>query len=373
MVGGLHRLVSALGTKSVQVWEWDKNTVLKPRLANKPNWHSLANPRRQLTFSGWQLAHAVAKADHMVKANLFGPSLGFLLQAHHVIDSASSNLRIIDNLSGTLNEIALSGLSARIAQGISLLFANQREYVFAGHLASDPAVPKNTKAADFIFEDASKGRMILESKGSFSMQANDPSKVKTILKAALEDQVQPWLAKISPPASKGFVTYSCIREKSQSTDSAVIFVDPPGEADGEQFDIEPSWVRRRNYGAWFDAMGLPGAGDRLRRTDRASMQAVTLPVFVIGPYKFALMLAWTPYDGGAFVGYGIEVSILRGIERALAGDESFLLDFEGLAFGGFGEEVFASDVARQWSLMPDGTFFGSVNPGQFVQFEVFKL
>ncbi|RDJ10120.1 hypothetical protein B5K05_13385 [Rhizobium phaseoli] len=247
MIGGLFRLAALLGNRSVRVWEWHEADILKPRLPNDPDWYSYAEELPRLTFSGWQLAHAIAKADFLNLKNPLLPGLAFLLQSASLVATSSANLRVVDNITGVLNDFALTSYNGRIAQGISLLFANKCGYIFAGHLASDPAVPKNAKAADFIFEDGARHRMILESKGSFSQNANEPTKVKTILKAALERQVKPWLRKISPPATKGFATLTCIRGISQLEDSALIFVDPPGQRGDEPISFEDSWVRRRNY------------------------------------------------------------------------------------------------------------------------------
>ncbi|OWV68079.1 hypothetical protein ATY76_14325 [Rhizobium sp. R339] len=369
MIGGLLKLVFMLGTKSVRVWEWDNAGVSKPRLPNNPDWGCLANERPRLHFSGWELAHAIAKADFLNNTNPLLPGLAFLMQSCVILDVHSSNLRVVDDISDVLNDFAFTSFNGRIAQGIAMLFANQRGYVFTGHLSSDPAVPKGVQAADFIFENAAKDRMILESKGSFSQETNNPTKVKTVLKAALKDQVEPWLAKISPPAAKGFVTYTCIRERSQMEDSALIFVDPSGLPGDEPLELDPTWVRRRNYAGWLHVMGFSSAGSRLRQDER-DVEDYILPVFRVGQYKVALAAAWDPHE--AWHGFGIETSTLRRLENLARGDVSQVLEFTGL-FEGLIDDRSRVERELLGSLMPDGTYFGRVDDADFLGFETFQL
>lgn len=369
MIGGLLKLVCMLGTKSVRVWEWDKADVAKPRLPNNPDWGLLASERPRLRFSGWELAHAITKADFLNYTNPLLPGLAFLMQSCDIVDVHSSNLRVVDNISGVLNDFAFTSFNGRIAQGIAILFANQRGYVFTGHLSSDPVVPKGVQAADFIFENAGKERMILESKGSFSQETNNPTRVKTVLKAALKDQVEPWLAKISPPATKGFVTYACIRECSQAEDSAVIFVDPSGILDDDPIELDPIWVRRRNYAGWLDVMGFAAAGSRLRQDER-DVESYILPVFRVGQYKVAVAVAWDARD--LWHGFGIETSTLRGLERLAMGDDRQILEFTRL-FDRPTDDRLRIEWDFEGSLMPDGTYFGRVDSADFLGFETFQL
>lgn len=379
MIGGLFRLAAQLGTRSVRVWEWEEAHVVMPRLPNGPYWYDYAKEWPKLSFSGWQLAHAIAKADYLNLKNPLLPGLAFLLQSADLIEPSGPNLRVVDNIAGVLNDFALTGYNGRIAQGVSLLFANKYGYVFAGHLASDPAVPKNAKAADFIFESGVGHRTILESKGSFSQDTNEPTKVKTILKAALEKQVNPWLGKISPPAAKGFATLVCIRGISQVEDSALIFVDPPGQGGDDPIPLEQSWVRRRNYASWFDIMGLRDSAQLLRHEADRSPVAVRLPIFRVGDHKVAAVPTWDPSGKFGLLGVGIEASTLRRLEGTMFGDDDDLMSFEGLAHPAFAHDRIperapsVADDGFEGSLMPDGTYFGSLSWDDLVDIGTFKL
>ncbi|MGO7153202.1 hypothetical protein [Rhizobium leguminosarum] len=380
MIGGLFRLAALLGNKSVQVWEWDEAHIMLPRLPNGPMWSDYAKEWQRLTFSGWQLAHAIAKADFLNLKNPLLPGLAFLLQSADLIDTKSENLRVVDNIAGVLNDFALTSYNGRIAQGISLLFANKYGYIFAGHLASDPAVPNNASAADFIFETGAGTRMILESKGSFSVETNDPTKVKSILKLALERQVKPWLGMISPPATKGFATLTCIRGISQLEDSALIFVDPPGQGGDDPTPLEKSWVRRRNYAAWLDVMGLRDSATLLLNVTDRTPRLAQLPVFRVGEFEVAAVPSWDPLGAFDFIGSGIEVSTLRRLQATLFGDERELLEFQGIARlpsseSSFFDGVPVLDFGSQpdGSMMPDGTYFGTLRSSDFLGFDDFKL
>ncbi|MCW4578896.1 hypothetical protein, partial [Gluconacetobacter entanii] len=199
MLGGVGKLLTAFGTKSIDVYEWTQANVRKARLPNGPIWGNLALPRPRLQFNGWKLAHAVTKADYLVERNLLLPGLGFLLQIDGIIDfSAGANLRLVPGSVATLNDFTRTSLTGRVGQGLSLLFAQSKGYRFVCHLASDgdvvrhmaSALPtKKLKAADFLFENGGGRRVILESKASFSQLVNEPSLIKSVLKTALMDQV----------------------------------------------------------------------------------------------------------------------------------------------------------------------------------------
>ncbi len=127
MFGGLARLLAAFGKSSVDVYEWNQSDVRKDRLPNGPIWTSLATPRQKLNFTGWQLAHAVVKADYLIERALLLPGLGLLLQLDHIVDFASaSNLKLVPGTVDTLNNFTRTSLSGRIGQGLSLLFAQSK-------------------------------------------------------------------------------------------------------------------------------------------------------------------------------------------------------------------------------------------------------
>ena len=308
-----------------------------------------------LHFNGWCLAQAVVKADFLIKRNPTFPGLAFILQACDLLSTSSaSNLRVIDNIGTTLGDFAVSTFSGRIGQGVALLLATRMGYSFVGHLASHPAVNRYERAADFLFETPSGDRMILESKGSFSLETNDPSKVKSVLKKALHEQVRPWLKRVAPPVSKGFATYTCIREESCVENSAIIFVDPPGSKSTEPFEISRSWVRRNNYAAWLAAMGLPAPANRLRHQVSGKEQRVEFWMTNFMGRKVLFRPIWCPI--GRLYAIGIEEDALKAISAAIAGDERDLLSYQGITF----EVEQLLTQSDNGNMMPDGIFLGRV-------------
>lgn len=373
MIGSFLKLFQVLGTRSVQVWEWRKEDVLKLRLPNNPIWSNFASQRPPLYFSGWQLAHAVIKGDFFTTNNTFLPRLGFLLQSYPVLAlNHNPNFRVKDNIASIVSDFVFTSLSGRTAQGIAILFATERKYIFTGHLAAYAAHSNGVPTADFIFESPSGDRMILESKGSFSLTTNDPTMVKRTLKKSLENQVYPSLAKISPHATQGFAAYTCIREESGGVDSAIIFVDPPGEPGGELIEIGKSWVRRRNYAAWLNAMGLPGPAERLRDSRGAVPRLLNMPIISVMGQRIAVMLTSAPETNFGFYGLGIEVKAINAIAEAIRGHEADLVNYKGI--DGLGPDAtHRRPEDSSGSLMPDGTFLGHVALNDIMGWNQYEL
>jgi hypothetical protein len=290
-------LLAAFGTQSVNVYEWSEADIRSKRLPNGPVWSDFAQPRPDLNFTGWQLAHAVVKADYLIERNFLLPGLGLLLQLDRIVNfNSGTTLSLFAGSADTLNDFIRSSLSGRLGQGMSLLFAQEKGYSFVGHLASDPFVSnhiaslpgKSKKAADFLFEKLGMQRMILESKGSFSQTSNDPTKVKSILRSALIGQVDYWMTRIVPAATKGFAVYSCFRESGMAATSTLIFVGPPAQVGSEPMDVPEAWVRRHNYAAWLYVMGLDLAASSLRSNELRDATAVELPIIQIARRRFAV-------------------------------------------------------------------------------------
>ncbi|MER9450631.1 MULTISPECIES: hypothetical protein [unclassified Mesorhizobium] len=354
-------MLAALGSHNVAVYEWAQADIRKSRLPNGPAWVALAQPKPPLHFTGWQLAHAVVKADYLVERDLLLPGLGFLLQVDRIVDfSPAANLRIVPGSPASLNDFTRTSLSGRLGQGLSLLFAHGKGYNFAGHLASDLAVSshlaslhgKTMKLADFLFETQTMQRMILESKASFSQPDNDPSKIKTVLKAAL------------------IAVYSCFREKGNSAQSALIFVDPPGRDGTGPVELPKSWVRRRNYAAWLAFMGLTDTARSLRDIQRRDRIAVDFPIFQVGARRFAMSLTISPHQKGLWIGAGLDVHALEAIGAALEDDEWPLLTYDGNTTDGGGP---ANPVVQNGSVFPDGSLFAAIDGTMFQGHRTFLL
>lgn len=376
-------LLAARNTQSIEVYEWSETDIRAKKLPNGSLWANLAQPNPPLLFNGWELAQAVIKADFLINRNSLLPSLGFLLHLESIVDfRRATDLRLVPGSPATLNDITRTSLTGRLAQGLSILFAQQKGYRFAGHLASDPAVQahlasiksktKTKRVADFLFEGVNNNRMILESKGSFSQADNNPSKIKRELKNALEGQVDYWMSKIVPSATKGFAVYSCLREAGNLTPSALIFVDPPTKTDPNPIELPETWVRRRNYAAWMRVMGFDKAAAELREGVRDGRRSVSLPVMTIEGRRFVMSMSslfW--HHTRRWLCAGLDVSAMTAIGRSLRGDDSYLMALDE-TLSTDGTEVPLSN--RNWSIFPDGSFFGLVDasamPAHFDSFEL---
>lgn len=380
MFWGIGRLLAALGTQSIEVYEWSETDIRKKRLSNGPLWANLAQIKPALQFNGWELAQAVMKADYLVDRNFLLPGLGFLLQLDRIVDfHPAANLRLVPGSPATLNDFTRTSLSGRLSQGLSILFAQQKGYRFTGHLASDSAVQahlasgtsKTQQVADFLFEGAAKDRMILESKGSFSEADNHPSRIKSVLKNALEDQVDYWMSKIVPSATKGFAVYSCLREAGNPTHSALIFVDPPIKTDPDPIEFSETWVRRRNYAAWMRVMGFDQTAAALRDGATDGRQSVVLPVVTIGGRRFAMSGFFPQGKWGPWLCTGLEISAMTAIGRSLRGDDTDLMAIEEPPST---DGTTAPLADRNWSIFPDGSFFGLVDASTApIDLDLFEL
>ncbi len=371
----LFRLLPSLGTKTVEVWECKKTDIMGGRLPKNMSWAAFAKLRGNLSFSGWQLAQAVVKADFLEPRPSMLPGLGFLLQADSVLDfSHGPNLRLQNGGASLLADVTQSSFSGRLAQGLSILFAKQQGYDFVAHLAAhnqvaahNAAVAAPEKVADFVFENPSHDRMLLESKGSFKTPANDPKKVKRILKGALKDQVIPWLDVLTPKPTKGFAVYSCFREVGLSAPSALIFVDPPGKQGNVEIALPKDFVRRQNYSAWLMAMGLTTFARRLRRDHEGSPQTVELLVFEFDGLKFAGVAFLYPDVSSKIYAIAIELKAVQAISNALRGDNEALINYRGIS------EELTQNLNRPGSLMLDGTYFGPLPEKEIIGFVTFEL
>ena len=379
MFGGLGQLVAALGSRSVDVYEWEQADIRRARLPNGPRWSKLAKMHPRLHFTGWQLAHAVVKADFLVERNLLLPGLGFLFQVDQILDFGSSpDLRTVPGAAVTLNDFTRTSLSGRIGQGLSMLFAHSKGYTFVGHLASDPAVSshlaslgKPTKVADFLFETKTMERMILESKGSFSQVDNDPTDIKRVLKVALTGQIDYWMSRVTPNASQGYAVYTCLRETGSGTPSALVFVDPAGQDTIGPVELPEDWARRRNYAAWVTFMGFPDTARSLRGTQIRDGVAVDLPVFRIGDRDIAVSSVLGHAPKGKWVGAGLEVRALEAIGAAVSSDDRQLMNYAGDFADGIGS---AGLPEANGSIFPDGSWFGEIDGNTpFRGFAAFRL
>lgn len=199
------------------------------------------------------------------------PGIGFLLQSRNIISFNTTPIELKQGASRALNDFSLTSMAGRVGQGLAILYGHSIGLEFTAHLRSyvealpsgSPGANHKTQAmADFIFAD-NQNTVLVESKGSFRLEANNPSDIKTTLKKALEKQIDPWMTRLKPAPSNGYVVYSCLREGAWDP-SAIFVVDPEGdENDDLGLPFSAAQVRAENYGAWLRAMGLDEAARRL--------------------------------------------------------------------------------------------------------------
>lgn len=367
LIGDICNVLAAMDATHIDLYEWQRANVTKPRLPNNPQWPAFANSVGSMTFTGIELAHAVVKADYLIVRNFALPSVGFLLQMDQIIEfGGNAGIRLRPGASSILSDVTQSSVVGRVGQGLSILFAREHDYAFVGHLASDPSliahlpISNEKRVADFLFEKTSSERMILESKATFSLDENKCSPVKTVLKQALEKQVDPWMGVVSPSPSKGYAVYSCLREVGNSTPSAIVFVDPPERKGVVQVEFPNNWVRRQNYAAWLRVMGLRDAANRLRvggsglLSDKGPSPVKFRRAQVHGR-DFALLTSLDrPQDfPDTRFAVGIDLEALQMVSATIQGSSGALADFVPKPAPRFEGEP-------PLSILPDGTLFGLV-------------
>lgn len=365
MLHAIVDFVQTLGTTSIEVYEWSEADVRKKRLPNSPQFGALTQKQSNLIFDGWKLAHAVVKADYLDRRNLFMPGIGFLLQAGNILDFGASSIALQKGASKALNDFSLTSLSGRVGQGLAILYGQSLGLKFAAHLRSHVAsLPAgsagaahvNNAMADFLFANDHLSALI-ESKGSFTLQSNDPTSIKSVLKGALEKQIDPWMGFLTPVPDNGYVIYSCLREGSLDP-SAIFVVDPPGSAgDVREIPLTPDQVRRENYGAWLRAMGLNDAARRLvdpyAEQNEAHKEYFLLQEIDGQTYAYRESFYHTHgYRGWSEPMVGIDFGVLKAISSVLQS-----------ANAGYSElrvELPDQTPERQGgvSIFPDGSAFG---------------
>jgi len=364
---GMLELVRSLSNTSIEVYEWNQTDVRKKRLPNDPKLRELSTQHQNLSFRGCKLAHAVVKADYLDQTNLMMPSAGFLLQACSVIDFGITPIELKPGAEKALNDFSLSSMAGRVGQGLAILYGHRLGFEFSAHLRSHVeslpagsagAAHKKSAMADFLFANNQK-TVLIESKGSFTQRENNPSRIKTVLKAALQEQVDPWMRCLQPTPSNGYVIYSCLRDGSLDP-SAVFVVDPEGDAN-EHSDLPLSieQVMRENYGAWLRAMGITDSAERLldTSTDVGSGVEYEFIVAEINGRKFAFLD--DPYD--CFACYrcchariGLDFLVLQAISLVIQSRDKLLQDsLPNLHYINEFSEGYAS-------VFPDGSIFGLI-------------
>ncbi|MCK9701699.1 hypothetical protein LT709_09385 [Pseudomonas syringae pv. syringae] len=367
MFEGLYDLMSSHYKTSIDVYELREGDIRSRRLSKSPNIGNLTIKRGVLHFSGVDLAHAVVKADYLITANMEMPGVGFLLQAHNIIDFASPNIKLRPGVSRALSDVSKSSMVGRVGQGLAILYGYSLGLLFVSHLLSHvETLPitsaafrhKKDQMADFLFSDKGK-TVLMESKGSFSIQNNAPTPIKRMLKRSLIEQVDPWMDHLSPTPINGYAVYSCLREAAWGA-SAMFVVDPEGGDSGEPDAFSSvEQVMRENYGGWLRAMGLYDSASRLLGSSRDTSESSVYDFLIseLGGHKFAYPannMFVSNYPWGVPLA-GIDLYVLHAIstviqfkERRL---EELLFDYVPLQLG----------EASLLSVFPDGSIFGAMH------------
>ncbi|CAB4327309.1 MULTISPECIES: hypothetical protein [unclassified Brucella] len=118
-------------------------------------------------------------------------------------------------------------------------------------------------------------------------------------------------------------------------------------------------------------MGLDQTAKALREGARDNRRSAALPVITLEGRRFA-MSSFLPQDRwGLWLCTGLDVRAMTAIGRSLRGDDSDLMAIEGTPLT---DSAKVAPADRNWSIFPDGSFFGLVNENDTpINLEFFEL
>jgi|GEM_PF-922639 hypothetical protein len=284
------------GQGSLPIHELDKAKVQTPRGHVRP----LPMSSGSVSFTAWRLAHAVKKADcaRWPSSQLLwtGPA-GFLLENAQLFDWNAANFCLNEGMSNFNADFSGSSLAGRIAQGMALLFLEEKGYAYVGRFETEwkrraatqskswPLGKK--KAPDFIAENEEKEWVLAESKGGFASPESKPN-IKGSLNAGLE-QLEGWDRHIIPQPTKSFAIGTFLRESGDNSEetSLIAYVDPAPEEPKDPVEFPTDAVRRANYASWLSLMGFYDAANRVR-IGLGEPQRRSVPMISLGGRKYAV-------------------------------------------------------------------------------------
>jgi len=284
------------GESKLPVYECDKVKVQTKHGHVRP----LGRANREISFSAWQMAHAVVKADCAREQNprrLAVAAIGFLLEHVHLFDWRYENeLRLSAGMSDYYADFTNTSLAGRVAQGMALLFLEEQGYAYVGRFSEVKAKLKKTgttpaREPDFIVENGKGKRALAEAKGAF-LKPNATCNIKGTLGDALE-QLDGWDRYITPQPIKNFAIGTFLREVKDpfGEPSLLAFVDPePGEPE-RRIEIPSDAVRRANYASWLALMGFDDVAQRLRTGD-GSPRRRTVQLIKLHGRSYVVAIAW---------------------------------------------------------------------------------
>ncbi|KAA5541888.1 hypothetical protein FYK55_16965 [Roseiconus nitratireducens] len=373
-----------------------------------------------LIFDAWPFFHAAAKTE-LARSFSAGCSVyhGMAITGVHgnMVRWDQPTLRIRRGGILSRKDASRTYLSSRFGEACAYLFMKDGGFHYWDHLpslvdrvmgigVSHPesvhrarVIKSRLKAAqkkrnqtgvmrqpDFVFEKPNNERALVESKGRMITPGKRP-RFKRDLREALS-QICVWQSLITGKIKAyGIGTY--LREVGdQGDESLLAYVDPPGNNDDESIiEFPDDAVRRGNFGAWLNGMGLSKAAYSLAFIEERAGEPVELPVIKVANLDIAISVTdgfspWLEYPmiydhdfnffvPGALV-LGIELSRMRVLESAISNTQSLeLLELPDLAV----DDINFSQIEGIYgSVFPDGSFFGLVRGvGHEIRSEVFKL
>lgn len=306
-----------------------------------------------------------------------------------MFDWSASEWCLNQGMSNFYADFSSSGLAGRIAQGMALLFLEEKGYAYIGRFETEwkqRATTQNrewpadkTKAPDFIGENGRKEWALAESKGGFSSPGTKPS-----IKSALKDgliQLSGWDSYITPQPVKSFAIGTFLRETGDTNEetSLIAFVDPEPDAPERPVEFHKDAVRRANYSAWLSMMGMEGAAARLR-AGKGELQRYKLPVITLGAHQYAIRIAsllpgnyelairkgWSGWpffpclcEGGDVELVGLDLTVLRALSAAISSSDFSVL----MALEPSGRRDTPADLdggAFYGSIFTDGSLLGEL-------------
>lgn len=314
-------------------YELDKATIRKPRanirpfrypkgFTKDPNYEDQPDPPNELTIDSSRLAHAIIKADCARRAPLHildAGASGFLLEHKYLFEWHPDNLRLAESMAAFYADFSRTSLSGRIAQGMAILFMEERSFPFVERFATalrlikagkHPRVRLSgnvpSKIPDFIFQEGGNGTgefALVESKGGFVDPKEDAPNIKGALGEAL-GQLDGWDTVLSPAPRQTFAIATYLRESVDLREepSLIAYVkseeEPlstshtkPRHPHPKQFSQD--MLRRGNYSAWLWGMGFVEFSKALQLSLPYNSPSGTYRKLRLGDEEYALtVLGW---------------------------------------------------------------------------------
>jgi hypothetical protein len=386
------------GQNRLPVYELKKTSVEKKYGRVRP----LPSVSSEVKFGAWRLAHALAKTDcaHSPSSEvLWLGTVGFLLAHAHLFDWSSKELRLNEGMSNFYADFTRTGLAGRIAQGMALLFLEDRGYAYVGRFEAEgkrqalaqkkPWPTGKFKAPDFIAEDKANQWILAESKGSLVSPSSQPN-IKGVLNDAL-GQLDGWDTFFTPQPAKSFAIGTFLREHNDpdTETSLIAFVDPEPEPPQDPVQFPRDLVRRANYASWLSLMGFDDAADKLR-THAGDGVRREVPVIRLAGHDYAFTVSaiapkqrdlsgrafWRDFQNWPFWLYpgdirieviGIDLNVLHTVGSAILSPSSgelmeLLPNVDRTVNGEFDGGGFIGSVFSDGSLLGEMTLRRSSKP-----------